>query len=148
MSKELEQAIFNVLYEMRLAPRHQLEEAAKQVSQLSCLPHNAVLALTRYAPTVEVERNEHIAGMEVDNAVGKYVRLSDVEGISTINEPSVTGVHGLPRLPTPASGERIYTGHGNVEETPYYTEEQVLKVQREAYAFALKQLGITQPFTK
>ena len=28
-------------------------------------------------------------------------------------------------LPTPASGEQVYTGHGNFDSIPYYTAEQM-----------------------
>lgn len=133
----LQGVIFNILYEMRLAPMGPLSEAAERVAQVIGMSQDAVLALPRYGAALDDGDNGPTATMEEDNALGKYVTLSDVLALSVKDATLVQGAHGLPRLPTPASGERTYTGHGNFEENPYFTEQQVLQVQQQAYQLGL-----------
>lgn len=80
-----EKAIFDILYEMRLAPRHQLEEAAKRVAALQTnnIVVEDVLALTRYAPTIDDSVPDGHPSMEVDNAMGRYINVLDIQALVT-----------------------------------------------------------------
>lgn len=129
----LQGAIFDILYEIPNVPMGHRVKAAARIVELLGLSEDAVLSLSRYGAALDEGDSGPTATMEVDNAMGKFVALQDVLALCNKDTPLVQGIHGLPRLPTPASGERTYTGHGNYEETPYFTEQQVLQVQQQAY---------------